>query len=59
MKPQIKTVYVIVSLYAGTPVYRVYNIEQARAILYKCWERYPDKHFWMEKKIVTLKPNCI
>ena len=52
MSPQTKTVYKIASLKNETPVYRVYNKEQAWDILEKCRERYPDKSFWMEKKIV-------
>ena len=46
------TVYRILSLHNGTPVYRVYNKQQAQDIFMKCNERYPDKSFWMEKKIV-------
>jgi len=47
-----KPVYKIASLKNETPVYRVYNKEQAWDILEKCRERYPDKYFWMEEKIV-------
>jgi hypothetical protein len=52
MNSQTKTVYRILSLHNGTPVYRVYNKQQAQDILMKCNERYPDKPFWLEEKVI-------
>ena len=60
MIPQTKIVYRVGSLHNGTPMYRVYNKQQAWVILFKCRERYPGANFWIEeKKIVTSKPDCI
>jgi hypothetical protein len=45
-----KIVYRVLSLHTGTPVYRVYNHEQAQDILLECRNRYPEQPFWLEKQ---------
>jgi len=60
MNQQTKLVYRILSLHNGTPVYRVYDKQQAQDIFMKCNEHYPDKHFWLEeKKVDTLGSDSI
>lgn len=44
-----KTVYRILSLYNGTPVYRVYNYCQAQDLLLAVKKEWGDK-FWLEQQ---------
>ena len=45
-----KTVYRILSLRNGTPVYRVYDYYQAQDLLLAVRQRWVDSLFWLEKK---------